>query len=109
MRDNKSGFNALLIYANHSENNIVFQQELDDMVRSGYPKLKIIHVLDDAGKEWQGERGYVDEARLTKYIKNFKNKAFYICCPAPMRKKVLKILHKMGVKNRQIRAEIFSL
>ncbi|MBD3290776.1 oxidoreductase [candidate division KSB1 bacterium] len=109
MRDNKSKFDALLIYANHSEEDIVFRKELDDMVAEGSPKLNIVHVLDHPGEGWEGETGFVDQTKLTKHIDNFKDKAFYICCPPAMRKMVLKLLKKQGVSTSQIRVEIFSL
>jgi predicted ferric reductase len=109
MRDKETDYNVLLFYANHTQKDIVFRQELDEMAEKGYPKLKIIHVLDDPDEEWNGETGYVDEEILSKHIDNFKDKAFYICCPPPMRKTVLKILRKKSVSNDRIRVEIFSL
>ncbi len=109
MRDNASAFNVLLFYANRTEEDIVFRRELDEIAERGSPKLDTIHVLEQAPKEWKGENGYVDTEIVNKYIDDFSDKAFYLCCPAPMRKQVLKILRQKGVKNSQIRTEIFSL
>mgnify|MGYP006284764107 CR=1 FL=1 len=109
MRDSTSEANVLLIYANHSQDDIVFRQELDEIVAGNYPKLKVVHVLDHPSVEWEGETGYVDQDKLHKLIENFQDKAFYICCPPAMRKIVLNSLKKMGVKNNQVRVEIFSL
>ena len=109
MRDDKSTAPVLLIYANHTEQDIVFRQELETMVQGGFPKLQVIHILDHPSEEWDGETGYVDEAKMTRYVETFSDKAFYICCPPTMRKAVLDILHSQGVKSNQIRVEIFSL
>lgn len=109
MRDKKSTAPVTLIYANHAEENIVFRNKLDDIVNSGYPKLQVIHVLDHPTSEWTGEKGYVTGDLLDKYIDNYENKAFYICCPPKMRDAMLKTLKDKNVKKSQIRLEIFSL
>lgn len=109
MRDRQSEFFVLLINANHTEEDIVFRKELDEMAAGGYPKLSIVYVLDKPGNNWEGEAGFIDEALLGRHISSVSGKAFYICCPPAMRKSVLKTLNRMGVKSSRIRLEIFSL
>ncbi len=109
MHDTGADANALLIYANHSKKDIAFRDELDGIGRNGNSKLKVVHVLSHPDNNWQGESGYVNEEILDKYIDDYKQKSFYICCPDAMRKAVMKILKKRGVKSRQIRMEVFSL
>ncbi|MBD3385651.1 oxidoreductase [candidate division KSB1 bacterium] len=109
MRDKETDYNVLLVYANHTQKDIVFRQELDEMTKKGHPKLEIIHVLDDPDETWEGETGFVDDQIVSKYVDNFDDKAFYLCCPPPMRKAVLKILKEKSVPNDRIRVEIFSL
>ncbi len=109
MRGKNSPFKVLLFYGNHTEDDIVFREELDTIAASESPQLKVVHVLDHPNGTWNGETGFVDQALLKKYIDNFKDKAYYVCCPPAMRKSILKILKNNNVKNNQIRVEIFSL
>ncbi len=109
MRDIEASGDALLIYANHTEKDIVFRSELEAIAAVQHLRFKIIHVLDQPDASWQGEKGYVDEKIMTQYVGDFSDKAFYICCPPVMRQNVLNILKDKGVKNDQIRIEIFSL
>jgi len=109
MHAKKSENKALLMYANHSQKDIVFQDELETIAGSGYPDLKVIHVLDRPEKDWNGEVGYINGKIISNYVTDFNSRAFYVCCPPKMRKKVLQILSARGVNENQIRVEIFSL
>ena len=109
MRDKRSYKNVLLLYANRTRADIVFQEELNSIISEEYPILKIVYILSQPDNNWSGEKGYLDNMKMSKYIADFSNKTFYLCCPPPMRKTVLSILNERQVKEDQIRVEIFSL
>jgi predicted ferric reductase len=109
MKSEEKNVPVLLIYANKTEKDIAFRNELDAISQSEIPQLNIVHVLEHPDSDWQGEKGYVNNEILTKTIDSFENKAYYICCPPAMRKTVLKLLKSNGVKDKQIRVEIFAL
>ncbi len=109
MRDTGANFPVTLFYANRYEKNIVFKDELKEMESGEFPKLKVIHILSQPSQEWNGESGHVDANLLEKYVDDFQNKAFYICCPAKMRQEMLRILKEKQVKTSQLRLEEFSL
>jgi predicted ferric reductase len=108
MRDTQTDKEILLIYANHTQKDIVFRKELDEMVAGQVPKLNVVHILDHPEEDWDGEKGVVDEAFLKRTLTDFKQ-SFYICTPPPMRTVVLDILKKNGVKANQIVQEVFEL
>ncbi|MFP4527779.1 MAG: ferric reductase-like transmembrane domain-containing protein [Candidatus Kapaibacterium sp.] len=109
MRDTDDPRKVTLIYANHTEGDIVFRRELEEMAEKQHPNLTIVHVLDSPGEDWQGETGYVNDEIITKYIPDLSKMAFYICCPPPMRKQMLDILERKNIDSSKIRLEIFSL
>ncbi|MDP2983243.1 MAG: ferric reductase-like transmembrane domain-containing protein [Candidatus Latescibacter sp.] len=109
MRDSRAEYPALLIYANRTEQDIIFRQELADMEKRGFPLLKTVHILSNPGPEWNGEHGRINLETLIRQVKDFDGRAFYICCPPTMMKGLIRILHDMGVKKNQLRSEAFSL
>jgi predicted ferric reductase len=109
MRDTKSDLNVVLLYANRSEADIVFRNELTEMQEGEKPHLKITHVLSNPDSNWTGERGHVDREKIARFVGSIAGKSFYVCGPPPMRIKVIDTLRKIGVPYERIRTEIFSL
>lgn len=110
MRDRQENLRVLLLYANRTESAIVFRQELEAIAAGRYPLLRVVHVLSRAGEEWTGEKGHIDREMLERYIEgDLSRKTFYICGPGPLMKATVANLKAMGVKDRQIRTELFRL
>ncbi len=110
MRDTGSELPVLLIYANHSEQDIVFRDELDAIMTAGTPRLQVIHILSNPSDSWSGEHGYVDAEKLGRFLNHqFANRSYYICCPPAMADKVIEALHNAGVAYGHMRTERFSL
>ena len=109
MRDTQAGARVLLLYANRCEEDIVFREELAEIERGEHPRLKVIHVLTEAGNGWQGEKGRLDHERLERHCRiDLDAKAFYICAPAALTKSVILFLKNRGVKDGRIHFEYFS-
>lgn len=109
MHDVSSEKRVTLLYANRTEDDIVFRDELDEIQRSGKPRLEIINFLEEPGENWEGGIGYITEEKMLKNIDDIHKRSFYICCPAPMREVVLSILSKTKIEKDRIHLEIFSL
>ena len=109
MHDVSSNKRVTLLYANRTEEDIVFREELDNIQRSGSPRLEIIYFLDNPADSWEGESGYINEEKMLKKIDDIHKRSYYICCPEPMREVVLSILSKLKVDKDRIHLEIFSL
>ena len=64
-------------------------------------------------ESYEGEKGYVTEEKLEKYINlngyNLQELQYFICGPAVMQTSILKSLKLMGVNNKNIHYERFSL
>jgi NAD(P)H-flavin reductase len=57
----------MLLYANRTQSDIVFRQELSEIEKGEFPALKTVHVLSRAGEDWSGEKGYIDKEKIEKY------------------------------------------
>jgi ferredoxin-NADP reductase len=110
MRDTKAEVDVLLLYANRTEKDIVFREELAAIEAGEAPRLKVVHILSEPESGWNGETRYVDREKITRYVSdNMSEKAFYVCGPPAMNTKVIETLLAMGVPYPRIHTEVFSL
>jgi predicted ferric reductase len=106
LRDTGDGRPATVIYANRTERDIIFRDELDTMPEH----MNIVHVLSDPAPDWQGERGYVTEEIIKRHAGDTLAEAHvYLCGPPPMMTMVIRILRSMGVHPSRIHYERFAL
>lgn len=109
MRDLGDTRSVMLLYANRSQDQIVFRDALDRIAKGGRPRLTVVHVLSRPENNWTGETGHVDGRMIEKYCgPGLENKVFYVCGPPGMAESILKALDQRGVSKRRIRQEIFS-
>lgn len=110
MRDTGKAVDALLLYGNRTEKDIVFREELAEIEASAVPHLKVVHILSSPEDGWRGETGHVDTEKLRRLIKFESPKTvFYICAPPGMTKKVVEGLRSLGVPYGRMHTEQFSL
>ena len=108
MRDTRSDIRVLLLYANRTEEDIVFKRELQEIGAGEHPRLKTVHILSAAGEGWHGETGYIDSEKIERFCWSSSEKAFYLCGPAGLVDGVIKILKGRGVRDGRMHREIFS-
>jgi predicted ferric reductase len=110
MRDTASDMEVLLLYANRTEEDIVFRNELDSFSSQSHPRLHLVHVLSKAGDTWSGERGHINRALIEKqFIGDLRDKTFYLCGPPSMMTVTMSILLDLGIPSHRIRSERFAL
>ena len=110
MRDTRSSKTVLLLFANHIRDDILFSEELDQIVAGGQPRLRVVYVLSDPGADWTGERGRIDRELILRHVKEpLAGKGFYLCGPAEMNEAVTHALRGLGVPSRRIHSERFAL
>ncbi|WP_009033516.1 ferredoxin reductase family protein [Indibacter alkaliphilus] len=107
LADRKDQRKCILIYGNESWKKIPFREELDRL--KNQINLKLIHVLEKPDKDWDGEKGLIDEKLVTKYLPEDLNEFdYYICGPGQMMDKAELTFRKQGVDWRNIYAERFD-
>ena len=110
IRDTRAERTVTLVYANRTEADIVFREELAELEAARAADLKVIHVLSDAAAEWSGRRGRIDRDLLVLTCgPNLESKAYYVCAPAPLMRRVTSDLVALGVSPARIHFERFSL
>ncbi|MBN2726339.1 hypothetical protein JXR74_03105 [Candidatus Mcinerneyibacteriota bacterium] len=103
----KSRHPILLLWGNKRKDDIIFRQELKQMTLD-MERFKVVHILSRE-KSKRGERGHVDEERIKKYVEQPYRAHYFICGPAGLQKNTVRILKEMGVEEKRIHVEKFSV
>jgi predicted ferric reductase len=109
MRDHRETRSVQLVYASRGPSDILFRDELKAIAASGFPALRVTHVLATASDSWTGETGKLDAKRLARLCGGVEGQAFYLCCPPPMTASLVRGLRQMGVSPSRIHTDQFSL
>ena len=64
--------------------------------------------MEKSSRAWEGERGYIDQAMLKKYIPADSQPIYYLAGPQTMVSAMRVVLRESGVGNDDIRFEEFS-
>ena len=87
----------VLFFANKTEADVVFKQELEQLVPAG---------------KWYNffsqQNQYIDEEKITRLTPDFKEREVYLCGPPPMLRAVKQLLLKLGLPPAQLHYEIFA-
>lgn len=109
MRDTASDNAVTFLYANRSQADIVFREELGRIEAGGHPRLRVAHILSRPDPGWEGETGHLDEEKVLRLCGgSLAGKAFYLCGPPGLVAASLDVLKRLGVPSRRIRREVFS-
>jgi predicted ferric reductase len=97
-----------LIYSSKTWDDITYREQLERLADK--LSLNVVHVLRSPSEDWSGDRGYVDEALLARYIPARRASQQYFICAAPvMMDQVERALEKLGVPIDHIHMEHYNL
>lgn len=109
--EGKMPHKIFLFYSNRQKKDAAFFEELRELEKKN-PNFKFIPTMTDATEEnslWQGERGYISESMLKKYLDNLQAPVYYYAAgPLAMVTAMRKMLNDAGVDDDDIRTEEFS-
>lgn len=90
------GTNVWIIDANKTEEDILYRDELEDLVSTfGHGRIKLHHILSNASPSWTGSRGRIDERILREHMPSPQNTTLILACgPDPM----INLLVKPGLE-----------
>ena len=107
-RDDKDPRKAVLLYANVTADDIVFQEELEELRRT--INLDVVYIVEEPPEGWTGESGLVTQELLDKYLPvNRDDYTYFICGPGPMMDIAEISLRNLGVNWRRIYTERFEI
>jgi ferredoxin-NADP reductase len=105
--DMKLDVNIILIYANRTEKNIIFREDLELMQKQN-ENLKIVLTLDEPGEGWNGETGMINADKIKKNVMDYATRVFYTCGPPGMIQATITLLKSLNIAEEQIKIENFA-
>lgn len=100
------GKDGMLLYANKTERDIVFKQELEGLEKKY--GARVVEVLSDQAG-YAGEKGFIDAEKIQRLVPDFREREVYLCGPPPMMTALVATLTKLGVAKNHIHFEKFEL
>lgn len=95
--------NLTIIHGVSNINDLVLYNEFKPLLSD---KIKLIHVLSNKDKNFNGLTGYINKDIIKEYSSN--DSTYFICGPKLMYDFVLSELDKLGIKPRRIRKEVYK-
>ncbi len=105
--DRGMGRRVHLIYGSRRENDIIFADELRQRA-AAYPNLTVSLVISEPSLNYQGPRGFIDQACIQRLLEDVAGKMFYVCGPEVMYTFVAAELEKLEIPGRRIRIEVYG-
>jgi ring-1,2-phenylacetyl-CoA epoxidase subunit PaaE len=101
-----------LVYANRNEQSIIFRDQIAKLTVTFPGRLKVIHILDEASADWEGQTGLLNQAKLKDILARIpdwgvENSAYFTCGPEGMMHNVIEGLQALGIPKEEIFKESF--
>ncbi|GAB3645413.1 phenylacetate-CoA oxygenase/reductase subunit PaaK [Echinicola sediminis] len=101
-----------LVYCNRSEDQIIFDQKLQEMVGKYGDRFEVVHTLSQPSDEWSGLQGRLTEQMLEKILaeKHYadaEKELYYLCGPEGLMKASVEALLNLNVPHENIHRESF--
>jgi ring-1,2-phenylacetyl-CoA epoxidase subunit PaaE len=101
-----------LVYANRQISSIMFREELEDLKNRYLGRFSVIHILKQEGQEIDLFTGRIDadkiKALFTHWLDASSIDTAFICGPEEMMKTISGALREHGLRDDQIKFELFA-
>ncbi|MFB3765106.1 MAG: ferredoxin--NADP reductase [Methanotrichaceae archaeon] len=97
----------VLLYSSHDEDNIAFNDDLNEM-QSRNPNLRVINTITGPIKRWKGLTGRIDRQIIENVLPDYVERIFYTSGPKPMVDAMRSLLISMGTPEAQMKQEYFT-
>ena len=102
LKDPNDPTSVSLIFANVSEDDILLRDEIEAMVKRNPDRLHVHYVLNEAGPQWEGGRGFITQEMIKEYLPAPGDDVMVLRCgPAPMMKAMEGHLSGLGYTSAQ--------
>ncbi|GJD06716.1 NADH-cytochrome b5 reductase 1 [Galdieria sulphuraria] len=92
-----------LIYANHTEQDIIFRNKLESFASQFPNRLKLYFVLNQPPNSWSQGIGLINEKHIQLHIGYASpSTRILVCGPPAMTKAMMILLNKLGYKGEDI-------
>ena len=101
-----------LIYCNRDQESIIFNGALKNLQDNYEGRLRVIHILDNAPMDWQGQSGLLNHEMLTQLFERIPNwepdqTTYLMCGPEGMMNNVSTLLDQQNIPKSKIFKESF--
>lgn len=97
-----------LLYSNKTLKDAPFMSDLEDFAKQN-PHFTFVPVMTEVKTdEWNGEKGFINEEMLKRYVSDINKPIYYLSGPAGMVKNMYKMLVNAGANEDNIKTEEFS-
>lgn len=105
--ENKLQVTITVIYSNRTASEIAFEDILSQAKNFGVQTLYTLTDMNSIPQNWAGEKGYITEDMIKKYIPDFAKRIFYLSGPELMVKSYEELLSKLGVRKGNVKKDYF--
>jgi predicted ferric reductase len=99
---------VVLFFASRDEEGLTFMEDFEALRKR--MNLTVVPVLSEPRNGWRGERGFLTEELVKKYLPKLHYRyQYFVCGPPPMMDAVEKLLPKLGVPPENIQSEHFDM
>lgn len=96
-----------LVFANRRWEQVPFREELERL--RSVLSLEVVHVLSQPGRDWNGERGYIDAPLLRRVLPaDAAGRNFFVCGPPRMVAGVEPALRELAIPRSHVHLERFA-
>jgi ring-1,2-phenylacetyl-CoA epoxidase subunit PaaE len=104
--------NILLIYQNHSENSVIFKNEIEEINKAYSERFLFKSFVNEPDKSGIHVSGKIDKFKINDILNNYKsdhlsNSLFYLCGPPGFMDEVKEGLNLLNVSKESIKIERF--
>lgn len=97
----------VLLYGSRILSTAIYHEELEDFSKK-FKDFKYKLVLSEHDEKRNGDFGFLDEKIITKYVPDVLERTAYVCGPNVMHIFCKDVLLKIGLKQKDIREEVFN-
>src|SRR3990167_1841408 len=95
-----------LFYGNESIETTAFYTELETLSKT-QSTFKFIPTFSTYPSEWLGEKGWITDQMIKKYVSDLYAPIYYVCGAGGMVSAIHNLLHELDIPEDQIRCEDF--
>lgn len=98
---------VVMLYGVNDENKALYDEEFSNYAKN-HPNFKYHLVVSGKDSQYKGERGFIDAKLIERLVPDYSERTAYICGPQIMNSFCDKELRSLGLKNKNIRREMFG-
>ncbi len=105
-----SSHELTLFYSNRRPEDAAFLAELKELAEQ-HSNIKLVATmtnLENSQDPWTGEKGYINEEMLSRFVRDFRQSIYYIAGPNALESALRNMLQEAGVEDDDINSESFS-